>query len=473
MTHRRVDLHGIDPVGPVAVQRDDLRLRPRNLGPDGERQADAHAAEGAGVEPVAGRERRDRLAAEVQDLLAVDHEDGVALEEVAHLLAEAQRMDGRLVGRHRAVRLGLLLGVDGPELPHPSAVAGRIDAPARLGGELLQHGAGVPGDGHVGHAVVAELGGVDVHVDDLEVGGEARRAPELDDVVEAAAHDQERVGLGEGLGPGVEEGQRVVLRDQAARDRRGVERNARRLDERPKGGGGVGPPDAAPPEDDRALGARQERDGLADRRGVALGPGRRPPHRGIRHRRLVHRLAEDVTGQVEVDGARPAGGGVAERGGDQLGDAPGVEHPLRPLGDGPHDRHLIDLLEGLHAEIHPRARSPDPDDRRRVGECIGEAGGEVGRAGARGGHAHAGTLGDARPGMGHHARRLLVARVDGPHAELDDLALRLEHGPAHEEEEGVHALRFERPRQQLRSGDRPHHPVLSGVRPWKIRSLAV
>jgi len=59
-------------------------------------QADPHGAERPRVEPVAGDVGRDGLAAEVQDLLAVDDQDRVAPQEVTHLLAEAQRMDGRV-----------------------------------------------------------------------------------------------------------------------------------------------------------------------------------------------------------------------------------------------------------------------------------------------------------------------------------------------------------------------------------------
>jgi len=48
-------------------------------------------------------------------------------------------------------------------------------------------------------------------VDDLEVGGEARRPSELDHPVEARADGDDDVGLGEGLAARVQERQRVVL----------------------------------------------------------------------------------------------------------------------------------------------------------------------------------------------------------------------------------------------------------------------
>ena len=89
----------------VAMQDQHLLVGLGHLGADAERQADAHRAEDARVQPVARHEGRDRLAAEVQDLLAVDDEDGVAVEEVADLFAEPQRMDRLCVGAHRCFLL--------------------------------------------------------------------------------------------------------------------------------------------------------------------------------------------------------------------------------------------------------------------------------------------------------------------------------------------------------------------------------
>ena len=66
---------------------------------------------------MAGHEGGDRLTAVVQDLLAVDDQDRVTAQEVAHLLAEAQRMDRELVRAHGLVLLGLLLAVEHAQRP--------------------------------------------------------------------------------------------------------------------------------------------------------------------------------------------------------------------------------------------------------------------------------------------------------------------------------------------------------------------
>ena len=55
----------------------------------------------------------------------------------------------------------------------------------------------------------------------------------------------------------------------------------------------------------------------------------------------------------------------------------------------------------------------DGDDRDRVHLGVGEAGDEVGRAGAAGGDADAGLAGGAGVAVGHEPAALLVPRQDG------------------------------------------------------------
>src|SRR5713101_6986922 len=162
VAHRRVELHRVDAVGSVAVQDDHLRVRARDLRADAERQSHAHAPEGAGVQPMARRECRDRLAPEVEDLLTVHDEDRVATQEITDLLAEPERVDRHLVGAHG------LLHVEGLQLPDPRAIASLVELAPRVGRQLLQDGAGVAEDGDVRRAVVAELGRVHVDLDDFQ-----------------------------------------------------------------------------------------------------------------------------------------------------------------------------------------------------------------------------------------------------------------------------------------------------------------
>src|SRR6266566_1979986 len=72
MAHRRVELHRVLPEGAVAMQADDLRIRLGRFGADREGEPDAHRAERPGIQAVPRGEGRDRLAAEIEDLLPVD-----------------------------------------------------------------------------------------------------------------------------------------------------------------------------------------------------------------------------------------------------------------------------------------------------------------------------------------------------------------------------------------------------------------
>ena len=242
----------------------------------------------------------------------------------------------------------------------------------------------------------------------------------------------------------------MVLRDHPPRDRGRVEGNAGRVDEGLERRRGVRPPDTAAADDQGPLGPGEQGDGGRDRRRVALRAGRRLGAGRERDTRLLHGLAQDVAREVEIDGARPARRRRSEGGGHELGDAPGLEHALGPLRDRTHDRDLIDLLERLHPKIDARARPAHRDQRGGVDEGVGDARHEIGRPRSRAAHTDAGAPGHAAVRVGHHRRRLLVACVDGPDPEPDAGAFGLEHRPAHEEEERVHALRGERSREELR-----------------------
>ena len=144
-----------------------------------------------------GHERRNRLAPEVQDLLAVDDEDRVALDEVADLLAEPQRMDRCVVRRHRLLGLRVLLAVDDTELADPRRVFLGIELALGFLPELLEDGARVADDRDLDVAVPPDLRGVDVDVNDFQVLREARRRAELHDPVEAHADREDDVRLTE------------------------------------------------------------------------------------------------------------------------------------------------------------------------------------------------------------------------------------------------------------------------------------
>ena len=234
MAHRGVELERVQAERAVAVHDDDLLVGLGDLGADSERQSDAHGAERPGIEPMARREGRHRLAAEVQDFLPVDHEDGVALHEILDLVAQPQRMDrhlvDRLVGARRLAFRRLAVGQRSP----PCGETVRIDAPGARVDELAEHRLAVADDADIDlararwrfrrHRYRCARSWRRV---------EAGRRRVADDVVHAGADHDDQIGVAERGRAHGQIGIFMIVRHDAAALRRGVERNAGRFDEAP------------------------------------------------------------------------------------------------------------------------------------------------------------------------------------------------------------------------------------------------
>ena len=96
-----------------------------------------------------------------------------------------------------------------------------------------------------------------------------------------------------------------------------------------------------------------------------------------------------VLGDVDEDRAGAAGAGDLKRFADGWGDVFGAGDEEVVLGDGQGDAGDVDLLEGVAAEDFRGDLAGDGDDGDAVEHGCGEAGDEVGGAGAGGGHADA------------------------------------------------------------------------------------
>src|SRR4051794_33427756 len=110
---RGIELHRVLPERAIAVQANDRRVRLRDLGTDCERHPHAHCPERTRIKAMARHEGRDRLAAEIEDLLAVNTEDRVALLEILDLFAKPQRVDvaiGRVVATGARALLRFAVG---------------------------------------------------------------------------------------------------------------------------------------------------------------------------------------------------------------------------------------------------------------------------------------------------------------------------------------------------------------------------
>ncbi|MFO1055575.1 MAG: hypothetical protein U1E53_01255 [Dongiaceae bacterium] len=148
---------------------------------------------------MARPEGRDRLPPVVQDLLAVDAEDRLAVHEIAQLAAERSGWIG-VASVARLASCSASLELFWPRSrSRQAAKRSGADATGQRRGELLQRYAGIGDDSDIEPARAGgDLRRVDVDAHQLRALGEARRRGMADDVVHPRAQDQDQVGLAEG-----------------------------------------------------------------------------------------------------------------------------------------------------------------------------------------------------------------------------------------------------------------------------------
>src|SRR5207237_894857 len=134
---------------------------------------------------------------------------------------------------------------------------------------------------------------------------------------------------------------------------------------------------------------------------------------------LVDLLIKQVARPIEIDRPGLAVHRFLEGEIDLLRDAFDVVDAVGVFDASPHDRHLVDFLEHLPAELADRAGAAKPDHRAAIYEGVGETGRQIDRRRAGGRHADARALGNAAIGLRGEGRRLLVADVNEADALLD------------------------------------------------------
>lgn len=287
-----------------------------------------------------------------------------------------------------ALERGLALQVGGD----PGGAVGELARGLQLLGDLheqLQGGLRVGGDAVVRGEDLADLGGLDVDVDELAVLGVdvelvagVAVGPAVADAEDEVRLQERRVAVAvRGLQADHARVQLVVVRDGAPAHEGGDDGRVGDLGELDQEVGGVRVDDAATGDDQRALGLQEEGDGLLD-----LGPGR---GRLVDRQRLVGVRVEvdlgelDVDRQVDEDRAGTAGAHQMEGLLEDAGDLGGLQDGRRGLRDRLRDRGDVDGLEVLLVDHRDRSLAGDAQDRDRVADRGVEPGDHVGARGAR------------------------------------------------------------------------------------------
>ena len=173
-------------------------------------------------------------------------------------------------------------------------------------------------------------------------------------------------------------------------------------------------------DDQRALGALQDIERALDGgRSGKLG-GRRVDDLDERLRAgiRVHDLREQLGRQIEIDAARTAGHGRADRARHADADVGGMQHAEGRLAERLGDRQLVHLLVVALLQVDDLAlgRAADQDHRKAVGRGIGQRGQTVEKAGSRHREADAGLFRQEAGDCSCIAGVLLVPEREDAHA---------------------------------------------------------
>ncbi len=301
-----------------------------------------------------------------------------------------------------------------------------------------------------GH-VLADLGGVDVEVDELRVRGELVEFAG-DAVVEAGADREDQVGFVHRVVGGAGAVHAEHAEPLLVRGREGAEAVEGagdgevavfgELADLVLGTGGEG---AAADVEHGALGGREGAGGLADLLHVALEL--RLVAGEVDGRVLADLVGDvglgEVGGDVDDDGAGTSGAGDVERLVDRLGDLGRVgDHP--GVLDGRHgDAEDVGLLEAVGAEEVGAHLAGDEDDGDGVHHRVHDRRDEVGGAGAGGAEADGDLAGGLGVALGGVAAAGLVAHEHVADAGVDEGVVRGEVGAARVAEYDFDALSLE------------------------------
>ena len=189
----------------------------------------------------------------------------------------------RVVLDLRPDHLGVLGRLLGQRLAPRRALRVEPLTPGQRLVHLLHDRLAVTEQRHLGRLVLVHRLGVDVELDDLDIRVVARRQPEMQDPVEAGAHQEHDVGLLQGEGARGAGRQRVVVRHDALALRGAHERDLGLLHELAHLLGRAGIAHALADQRERALGRLQHVEGALDVHRHRLGARRLRALRDLLH----------------------------------------------------------------------------------------------------------------------------------------------------------------------------------------------
>ncbi len=350
------------------------------------------------------------------------------------------------------------------QLVHPLVAPGEC-APPRLPDERTQRLPAVRHDADVDVANSSDLLTLDVDLDDLRLARDdgftaARKHPEPSAEEEGGVGEASQGHAASGNHE-ASDAQRAVLGDGAAGHSVGAHGDTGEFGELPQLVGSAREPHAAPGQDDRPLGLRQDGQRLVNGFGRRRRRRFRPIDLREAHLLFLHAGSQHVFGYLQEHGARPAGSGLTERHTHILRYALRIPDQASPFGDGLHEGHPVQLLEGHHLIIGEGVAPAHDDHGHGVDVCVGDGSDDIGDARASGHYGDAGLPRGTGPGVSHVPSRLLVAGIDDSDAVV---ATGLKDGvdvPAVEAEDALHPLPFQHGREHLAAIDL-HDWLLSG-----------
>ena len=406
---------------PVADQRHHRGVRAGEPHPDRGGHLLAHRSEPAGHDLGPRLQESEVLPDGVADSHPRD-QDRLRRQQLPQEGCQVGRLVGEAgFGAHLAevVGPGPLLG--GQLLPPPPPGPAPVDAFLQRRRQLLEAAAGVPHQSGVGGVDLADLVGVDVHVD--QPGGRDGREMVGPPAVavhlgQAGARRRQQVGPAGGAvgGPGPDhsckaDGEGVLLGDCTLAAHGGGDGKPEPVGEMRQGFRGAGDHRPAAGEQQGALRPGDQAGGLFHLGAVGADLPRTDRPAGRRRR---HPRREVVERNLQHDGAGASAQGVADRPVEQAGQLGGGGGGDDPLGEGTGDVELgvVDrvgeLLQGLLPRVGAGHAACDHDHGRGIEQGVSQPGHDVREARPHRGRHHRDPPARPEVGVGGVGPDLLV-----------------------------------------------------------------